>query len=242
MTIFRSLKDKTVMMFNGFFVSTKEERRRENIRKAFHSLGIIIPFVILFFEQKTIIILLVVATVLLLIADYNNFFLLLKKNSFLNKFIFLFRDEELVKGKLTGLSWLLIGMLITVVAFDKQLVALSFAVLIFGDAFAALIGKNFGRIKLCGSKTFEGSLAFIISSFVVSYFFIKHLSQLMSLLQLIAFKTVTTATTTLNMTYVCIAILFSSIAELVAKNIEIDDNFAIPVTFCTVYMIMTILF
>lgn len=241
MLYFKCIKNKITAMFGKLLVSTKEERYRENIRKAFHALGIIIPFAILFLNRKTAIILLIIATILLLIADYNNFFVLLKRNSFLKKFILLFREKELTKGKLTGLSWLLIGMLVTISAFDKQVVALSFVVLIFGDAFAALIGKNFGKVKLCGSKTLEGLLAFIISSIVASFFFIKYVMQSVILSQVFEFKKMSLISTA-NITYIVIAILFSAITELIAKDIEIDDNFAIPVVFCVTYTIMTILF
>ena len=238
---FKYIKNRIMAIFNKLLVSTKEERYRENIRKAFHALGIIMPFAILFFSQKTAIILLVFTIVPLLIIDYNNFFIFFKKNSFLKKFILLFRENELKKGKLTGLSWLLIGMLVTISAFDKRVVALSFVVLIFGDAFAALVGKNFGKIKLCGSKTFEGLLAFIVSSLTASFFFIKYVMQSVFLSQVFEFKKIPVIST-VDITCIVIAILFSAITELIAKNIEIDDNFAIPVIFCTTYQVIHILF
>lgn len=45
-------------------------------------------------------------------------------------------------------------------------------ILIAADAFAAIIGSNFGKIKLYDNKTLEGTVAFIIACFACSYFLI----------------------------------------------------------------------
>ncbi len=228
------------MFFKRFFVSNEKERHEENLRKSFHLCGIIIPFMILYFTQTSAIILTISILIPVLIADYNNFALILKKTNYLNKILKLFRQNELIKGRLSGFSWLLIGILIIVTLFDKQIAALSVSILIISDACAALIGKNFGKIKLCGTKTLEGTIAFIVSGLATSFLFIKYILKSQFVLQML----VNTKTITIIFVpeYVCIAILLSAIVELVAKNIEINDNFAVPLSFCLTYKILTILF
>jgi dolichol kinase len=46
-----------------------------------------------------------------------------------------------------------------------------FVALVIGDAFAGLIGKNFGKKKLFNQKTLEGSLSFFLSSFCFYLFY-----------------------------------------------------------------------
>ena len=229
---------KLLKLQNNFFTSTKEERRSENIRKIFHFLGIVIPFMILFFSQKVAILILIVILTPTLIADYNNFVLFVKKVPHSNIILQLFRDYELIKGKLSGFSWLLIGILLSVSVFDKYLASLSVAVLIVCDAVAALIGKNFGRIKLCGAKTFEGTLSFIISGIAISFIFVKYIFTSTHLAEILHYTPIGYE---LNSLYIGMAIFFSSIVELTAKDIGVDDNFAIPVVFCLTYHVLMIL-
>ncbi len=236
-TTLKSYLKSLLKLKNGLLVSSKKERHKENIRKMFHLCGIIIPCMVLFFTQKNAIILLILILIPTLIADYNNFALILKKFKYLNLILKLFREEELIKGKLSGFSWLLLGILLTIPVFDKQLIALSIMVLVISDASAALIGKNFGRIKICDPKTLEGTIAFIISGIITSILFIKYVLQSQYMIDVFKIEQMK-----FNSAYVLISILFTSITELVAKKIEINDNFAVPISFCLIYKILTILF
>ena len=226
---------KIIMSQGGIFTSTKEERHKENIRKAFHFCGLIIPLMILLLSQKVSILILLCILIPVLIADYNNFAIRYKNIPYSNVLLQLFREEELVKGKLSGFSWLLIGLLLSIVAFDKYLVALSMSILIVGDACAALIGKNFGKIKLCGSKTFEGTFAFIVFGSITALVCTEYVfNQSNFLKDVIEY-------TNFDSLFVCFAVVVASIVELTSKSIEIDDNFAVPLSFCLTYDILMIL-
>lgn len=68
------------------------------------------------------------------------------------------REEE--TKKLSGLPWTLSGSFLTILLFPNRTVVLvSFFYLAFGDAIAALAGKQFGKRRICGAKTLEGSMA-----------------------------------------------------------------------------------
>ena len=62
---------------------------------------------------------------------------------------------------LSGATYVLIAALVTVIFFPKVFVILGIAVLIFGDIFAALIGRKFGKHKFL-FKSLEGTLAFFV--------------------------------------------------------------------------------
>ena len=228
---------KLLKIQNKIFVSTKEDRKRENIRKAFHLCGIIVPFIILFFSQKVCVTMFLIVLIPVLIADYNNWALICRKVSHLSIILQLFRDQELIKGKLSGFSWLLVGILLSITVFDKELASMSIAVLIVSDASAALIGKNFGKIKMCGSKTLEGTIAFIVFGVMTAYF-MKYICNLPAAISLLGVKS---GVFNFNPIYVIITIIISAIVELTAKNIDIDDNFAVPISFCLTYKILMIL-
>ena len=220
------IKTNIKMLSNlNLFVSTKEDRKKENARKLFHVVGgLFLPFFVLLLPQKICILLNIVVLIPLLIIDYNNWILFFNKIPKGNLITQLLRDYECVKGKLTGLSWLLIGTLIVITVFNKYIVSLSIAILIIGDASAALIGKNFGRIKICGKKTLEGTLSFIISGCLVYVCFYNFIFP---------------ANIIFNTYFVLFSIIVSAIVELFSKNINIDDNFALPLSFCLSYKIFS---
>ena len=220
-------KDKETLK-KMLFTSSAEARKAEFKRKCFHFFGLGFSFAIVLLPQKIAILTAMTILVPLLIADYNNLLSWLKKLPRGDIFINLLREHELVHGQLCGLSWIFIGALAVVTLFDKYLASMAMAVLIFGDAFAALIGKNFGHIKLCG-KTLEGSIAFVVFGTLIIFFYQYYILPQIGLGLLF------------NTKFLFCAVVMSAITELVAKQILIDDNFAIPLMFCLTYRILTII-
>ena len=68
------------------------------------------------------------------------------------------RSQE-QKGGPTGATYFLIGSFLCVLFFDKTLAIVCLCFLTLGDLCAALIGKQWGRIKLFSRKSLEGSVA-----------------------------------------------------------------------------------
>ena len=64
-------------------------------------------------------------------------------------------------GKLTGTTYFLIAAFVLILFFERGVALASLLFLILGDAVSALVGVNYGRIKLFKGKTLEGSLAFL---------------------------------------------------------------------------------
>lgn len=72
--------------------------------------------------------------------------------------------------KISGLPWTLSGALLTMLFFqDKMIVVTSFLYLAFGDALAALVGKTYGKHKIYGGKSLEGSFACFTVCFIIGF-------------------------------------------------------------------------
>lgn len=86
-------------------------------------------------------------------------------SSFLNPII---RDHE-VKGGFTGASYILTTSTIVIVLFPKAIAVAAITFIIIGDIAAALVGRTWGRHRLIGRKTIEGSSACLVSLILVSF-------------------------------------------------------------------------
>jgi glycerol-3-phosphate acyltransferase PlsY len=82
-------------------------------------------------------------------------------------FNFMLRKHE-SKGALTGASWVLIGMFITIFIFQKYIAVLSILFMVFGDTFAALIGKSIPMGQI-GQKTLSGSFGGLVVILAISF-------------------------------------------------------------------------
>jgi dolichol kinase len=110
------------------------------------------------------------------------------------------------KRALLGSTYMLIAALISVEVFSREIAVAALGMLVLGDTAAALVGKEWGRVHLFGSrKTLEGSLAFIAVSFVFSWAFV-HLPWHVAL----------------------VGSVVAAIFEFLP--LPLDDNFAIPLS------------
>ncbi len=208
-------------------VASGESRRMELRRKIFHLIGFIFPFIALFGEQKIVLLCVALFTLPFVVIDYNNWFLFIKKIPRGTMLTQLLRQHELTHGQLCGMSWLFIGFMITYSSCDKYIVSLGASILIVCDACASIVGCSCGRIKLCG-KTLEGYIAFILSGLAVVAVYVNYIFPV--------------HTIQFNVLFLVISLFVAATTELVSKNIIIDDNFAIQVSFCFTYRILSILF
>ena len=90
---------------------------------------------------------------------------------FFRFFAFILRRHER-KGAITGATYYIIGTFLCIVIFDKNIAIVSIFFIVLGDTAAALVGKAWGRIKLIGRKSLEGSAACFIVCAVISVFWI----------------------------------------------------------------------
>ncbi|MCA0446079.1 MAG: SEC59/DGK1/VTE5 family protein [Bacteroidetes bacterium] len=122
-------------------------------------------------------------------------------------FAFMMREHELdhKRKSYSGATYVLLAAVIVILIFPKPIAVYAFTMLIIGDSMAALVGKKFGRFPIFGlKKTWEGSLAFFLSSLAAAWFI-----------------------DSLNWETKILGALAATIIELLP--IPVDDNLTIPV-------------
>ena len=123
--------------------------------------------------------------------------------------------NEVKKGQwiVSGGVPVLAAALMVNILFPPVIAAASLAVMLTGDAAAALIGRKFGKHKLVNNKSLEGFIAFILAgSLAVSViFFIMNIAPVWYIWGLIA-------------------VIAGALAELFQKQLKLDDNFTIPLS------------
>ena len=72
---------------------------------------------------------------------------------------FIHPDEH---WRINSATWLVSALLFLALSFDPLVCTIAVAVLGFADPAAALIGRRFGRTRLHGNRTLEGSTAFVV--------------------------------------------------------------------------------
>ena len=137
--------------------------KAELLRKSIHLISISIAVIYYFVTRELALTILIPLTTLSLILDLARYLSPAYKKYLYSIVGFMLREHEINSKKiiLSGATYVLIAALVTVLFFPKAFVILGIAVLIFGDIFAALIGRKFGRHKFL-FKSLEGTISFFI--------------------------------------------------------------------------------
>ncbi len=144
----------------------------ESVRKLIHLSALVVPIAYLFFNKNIIIGLIIFGLVIALFVEWlrrnnDNF-----SNFFYHWLLPLLRDSE--RTGLTASTLMIIGALITVIVFPKDVAIFGLLTAIISDASAGLIGKTFGKHVLYKNKTWEGSSAFFVSTLVISLLILNY--------------------------------------------------------------------
>ncbi|PCJ27332.1 MAG: hypothetical protein COA94_04005 [Rickettsiales bacterium] len=182
-------------------------------RKAFHICAIAMPILYLLTSKIIMGIILTIIAGTTLYIDISRHYDK-KIKGVIDKFLgqFLRFSEKTGSFALSGASYMAFGFLITCLFFSQGLAITSWLILIISDSFAALIGMKFGSPVING-KSYIGSAAFFLSAIfisILSYFTIGYTTSFMIII---------------------ISSFFATLVELFSKQIGIDDNFSIPVTY-----------
>ena len=180
-------------------------------RKLFHFLGVMVMVALLvFFSEET--------CWLLYFGLGGSFIaidLIRQKSKSLNKFAFKAFGPVLRKSeahKLSGLTFLVLGTGLTFFIFDKKVLMLSLLFLGMGDPLASLIGVKYGRTKIFGSKSLEGSIAAFAICTLAAFCYFRYFNLMGDHIFLLSF----------------IAGCAGTLSELFPL-FKLDDNFTQPV-------------
>lgn len=179
----------------------------EIIRKLIHISSLWIPFLYLYSTTALMLKILLPLTITAIFIDFSRKYIP-KLNQLIHNLIGnIMRSHE--QNSFAGATYLFISSTLTIAFFSKEIAIFALTILMISDMLAAIIGRKFGKTALF-EKSLEGSLSFIISALFIYYYFITIYNFNLPLKQSL------------------LAILAATIAELFAKKIHLDDNFAIP--------------
>lgn len=171
----------------GITISTKAKIGDETKRKILHSFGFLSYPIFLFLFDSWI-----VSCITALVLGIGSFILISILEKYKPSFLLFFKERHKGEMKTTILIIFFVFALSIIASWGCLFTSLLGLLAIFswgfGDMFAALIGKAFGKhhykIQILSKKTIEGTVACFISIYLVSMIilFAYHYSPLISLL------------------------------------------------------------
>lgn len=103
---------------------------------------------------------------------------------------------------------------LTTLLFPRFVAAASLGVMLTADTAAALIGRRFGRHKLNGGKSAEGTVAFFVTGTIFAVFVLLVAGELSWGM----------------FAWAAAGVFLASLAELFQKQLRLDDNLTIPLS------------
>lgn len=138
----------------------------ELFRKLFHLSGLFIVVIytlLLNYFSPSIAILAITGFLLILLEI--EYIRLEHKPKLAAIFYTLFRKHE--KNNIAGSVFFVISCIICFAAFDYWIAVLAMFMTVFGDLFAALIGRSFGKLKIWRKKTLVGTMSGLAANLIV---------------------------------------------------------------------------
>jgi len=173
---------------------------KEIVRKIIHMTSIGIPLAFMFVSRNVFMSVVFPLTFIALLIEIGRLKFRVIQRIFIKIFGNLLRPYEI--QRFTGATWLFLGASFSVILFGYPVALMVLFLLTICDAVAAIVGENFGKIKL-GEKTLEGSLTF----FIVGIFIVIWIPQM-------------------GLTQKIIGVLIGTFLE--ALKTPIDDNILVP--------------
>jgi len=146
-------------------------------------------------------------------------------NAFLVNFVFRAIARPVEAHRVNAATWYGLAIIVIVLCFPPVACITAVLVLGFGDPVAALVGKRWGRRRLRGQKTLEGTLGFVAAAAVASAVFL-FLTPHPDLARLVG-ATDPAVLTGWILALSGIGAVTGAVTELFSDRIE--DNFSIPV-------------
>ena len=198
----------------GLGAPTATRKSLQLPRRMFHcsmGLGVGLVYQFLLTHSRAIYILGMCACIVYILEQVRiNYPELSTKVKIINKY--LFRAEEQLKES-AGVPYVM-GLLLTLISFPKVVALIAIYTLAVADPLSAIIGIKYGKTKLTEHKSVQGSSAFFISCFTVSFLVLFWST---SFLAVMVWPVI--------MASFCIALLASAF-EIIP--LRLDDNLTIP--------------
>tara|TARA_Y100000766_G_scaffold277837_1_gene283793 strand:- start:1430 stop:2038 length:609 start_codon:yes stop_codon:yes gene_type:complete len=181
--------------------------KNEILRKLIHLFDSVIPLSLFYISRENLLFILTPITIIFIILDFARHHISYLGKIYSTFFNIVTREIEQKRNNVTGASYYLLGCLIVVYFFqDINIIISSLLIMSISDSFAALIGVKYGKTKIYGKKSLEGSFSFFVSTIIILYIFMSNLSPF---------------------EYIYISLLIT-LVELFSFH-RINDNLTIPV-------------
>jgi diacylglycerol kinase (CTP) len=205
----------------------KDLKKRSDVhlaRKIWHMSGVsFIAFLYSYLPEKVSIIALLVSWLLFVPMDF-----LRQKRPALNEVVVaifrpIMRRSEL--HRIAGTTYLLSGLLIVTLLFPPQIVLLTMLFLAFADPIASYFGIRYGKDKIFGNKSLQGSLAAFFVCAILTFAFLNYHWMMMDRIVIISL----------------LGGLIGSLAELIPIW-KLDDNLTLPLLSSTALWMLFAIF
>lgn len=130
----------------------------ELLRKSIHLSGLILPVIYFFLDKSAMLIFVGVLTGIAIAVELIKWVSPSFGGFFFQVFAPMLRSHER-KGAMTGATYYIISAFLCILLFSKTLAVVCIFFMVLGDLAAALVGKKWGKTKLLGTKSLEGSAA-----------------------------------------------------------------------------------
>lgn len=139
----------------------------ELVRKGIHLFALTIPIGYIFVSLPLAIFWVGLSTAVSFFIDFSRFRKWMLWSWLANIMGSIFREHEM-KGGLSGATYILVTALVTIIVFPKTIAIAALTFIIIGDTAAAIVGRRYGKHRLIGRKSLEGSAACLISLSLIS--------------------------------------------------------------------------
>lgn len=130
-------------------------------RKAYRMIGLAFPIIYVYHEKIPMCITMGLFAAAAIILEWLRF-----RNTALNRVLRKIYNpigKESEAFRLSGTTYFFIATALIFVIFPKYIAILATVYVLVGDASATLAGRGIGRIQLVGTRTLEGTTAFVVS-------------------------------------------------------------------------------
>jgi len=180
-------------------------------RRIWHMAGVLAVTAVYTIVQREIALaLLALAGIVFIVPDIYRLRNPAFNNFILKKFQLILRDCEATQ--LSGITYIIIGIAVTVFLFPRDVATLALLFLAFGDPIASIFGVLYGKDKLIGNKSLQGaSAAFLICGLIALLYYL--INQIMTERMLLA---------------AIISGLIGALSEAISIK-KLDDNLTFPI-------------